>query len=185
MIIIKMKKLFNQVKVVNYDPAIKLIGVVADTHVPSRAHFLPPRLFEIFADVQLILHAGDLVDEKVIDELSAIAPVEAVAGNMDPPRLQQKLGRLKLIKIGRLRLGLLHGDLEGRNVVFKRITELFLPENPAAIIFGHLHEPVNKKVEQILFFNPGSAVEPRRSSLASCGRMIIRGNELNGEIIEI
>jgi uncharacterized protein len=180
-----METLVNQVTMVHYNREISCIGVVADTHVPNRARFLPPRLFKLLADVQLILHAGDLVDEGVIRELSAIAPVEAVAGNMDPLKLQQQLGRLKLIKIGQLGIGLLHGDLGGRKVVFERMRELFLPEIPAAIVFGHLHEPLIRKIGQTLFFNPGSAVEPRRDSRASCGRIIINGNQVSGEIINI
>jgi uncharacterized protein len=172
----------DQVKIVTYEDRINLIGVVSDTHLPTRARSLPSGLFRIFADVQLILHAGDLVDEQVIDELSTLAPVEAVAGNMDSFNLKQKLGRLKLIKINQLAIGLMHGDLAGRTVGSKEVAELFKPEKPQAIVFGHLHEPLNKRVEQVLFFNPGSAVEPRRGSWASCGKLRIDDNSISGEI---
>lgn len=171
------------VKIVSYGPEVTRIGVISDTHLPTRALMIPRKIFEIFTEVQLILHAGDLVDQSVIDELGVIAPVEAVAGNMDPLHLDHKLGRVKLIKIGPLAIGLLHGDIGGRAVHFNRVRDLFLPDQPAVIIFGHLHEPVNKRVDGILYFNPGSAVEPRRVAKPSCGLLTIRGMEICGEII--
>jgi uncharacterized protein len=71
------------------------IGVLSDTHIPLRARILPPVLFELFAGVNLILHAGDLIDEQVIKDLSAIAPVEAVAGNLDGEGLGSASGQKK------------------------------------------------------------------------------------------
>lgn len=165
-----------------HDSKIKSIGVVADTHIPERGRFIPPELFRVFADVDLILHAGDLVEEAVLEELAALAPVEAVAGNMDPLRLKQRLGRLKLIKVGKVAIGLLHGDLVGRQVRFSQVAKLFNPERVNAIVFGHLHEPVNKEQAGILFFNPGSAVDPRRMPRPSCGRLEIRETGISGEI---
>ena len=171
------------IKIVSYGPEVTRIGVISDTHLPTRARTIPNKIFELFSEVQLILHAGDLVDQSVIDELGVIAPVEAVAGNMDPIYLDHKLGRVKLIRIGPLSIGMLHGDIGGRAVHFNRVRELFLPEQPAAIVFGHLHEPVAKRVDGILYFNPGSAVEPRRVAKPSCGLLTIRGAEISGEII--
>ncbi|NTW68137.1 MAG: metallophosphoesterase family protein, partial [Nitrospirae bacterium] len=53
------------------------VGIISDTHVPGAASSLPPAVFEIFRSVDLILHAGDIVQASVLDELEAIAPVEA------------------------------------------------------------------------------------------------------------
>jgi len=171
------------VKTVEYDRTISEIGVVSDTHIPARASFLPPALFRVFDGVQLILHAGDLVEEKVISDLSALAPVEAVAGNMDPPNLQVSLGKLKLIKAGSVLIGLLHGDIAGRRVSFNRVRDLFSPAEPRIIVFGHLHEPLNREEEGTLFFNPGSAVDPRQAARPSCGKIRITETEVKGEVI--
>jgi uncharacterized protein len=173
------------IKTVEYGEAISEIGVVSDTHIPARALYLPPELFKVFNGVQLILHAGDLVDEKVIDDLSALAPVEAVAGNMDPPGLQLRLGKLKLVRIGSTLIGLLHGDIAGHRVNFDRVRDLFKPAEPRVIVFGHLHEPLNREEDGTLFFNPGSAVDPRRSPRSSCGKLTINRTEVKGEIIYI
>ena len=50
---------------------------------PKRAMCIPKRVFEIFENVDYIIHAGDLVELAVVDELEQIAPVLAVHGNMD------------------------------------------------------------------------------------------------------
>lgn len=175
----------DQIKAVHYGSDVKVIGVVSDTHIPTRGHSLPAELFRLFEGVQLILHAGDLVDEKVIDELRALAPVEAVAGNMDPIHLKNRLGRFKLVNIGTVGIGMLHGDLRGRRISFDRVKDIFHPEQPRAIVFGHLHEPVVKEVEGVLYFNPGSLIDPRRTPRPSCGRLLINGSDISGEIIYI
>ncbi|OPL12336.1 MAG: hypothetical protein AVO34_07450 [Firmicutes bacterium ML8_F2] len=168
---------------VEYDETIKTIGVVSDTHVPSRARFLPPELFRALDGADLILHCGDLVKAEIIVELEAIAPVEAVGGNMDPPELKNKLGRLKLLRIGEITIGMLHGDVTGRQVLFKQVSSLFAPRKLQAIVFGHIHEPVNREYDGILFFNPGSAVDPRHGFSPSCGLLSITGKKISGRII--
>ncbi|HED23881.1 MAG TPA: metallophosphoesterase [Firmicutes bacterium] len=162
-----------------------MIGVVSDTHIPSRARFLPPVLFKALDGVDLILHCGDLVKEKIIDELAAIAPVEAVSGNMDPPELKKRLGRLKLIQIGRTAIGMLHGDITGRRVPFRHVASLFAPNKLQAVVFGHLHEPVNEEYKRMLFFNPGSAVDPRHGFSPTCGVLHVDEQKISGEIISL
>ena len=66
------------------------VGVVSDTHIPSRAPAIPPGVFEAFEGVHLILHAGDVSVRAALDELAALAPVHAVAGNIDDASLQVK-----------------------------------------------------------------------------------------------
>ena len=51
----------------------KTVGLISDTHVPKRAKCIPQRVFEIFKKVDYIIHAGDLVELSVIDELERIA----------------------------------------------------------------------------------------------------------------
>ena len=172
-----------KVKRVEVDSRIKTVGLVADTHIPARAKALPPKLYRALDGAHLILHAGDLVDEMIISDLEAIAPVIAVAGNMDPPHLQQRLGRLKVIKIGDISIGLFHGDVAGHRANFDRTRELFGTEKLQAIVFGHLHEPLVKNHGGILYINPGSAVEPRRAPHPSCGLLSITNGALKGEII--
>lgn len=172
-----------EIKRVNYDGSINNIGVISDTHIPSRGRFIPAEVFRAFNGVQLILHAGDLVEERVLEELQVLAPVEAVAGNMDPPRFQKGLGKAKVIKIGAVSIGLVHGDLIGRRADPEQLAALFRPQKLQAIVFGHLHEPVSLWHHGTLFFNPGSATDPRRGSKAACGRLDICDTAIREEII--
>ena len=75
------------------------IGVISDTHIRDSEHKLPARLLEAFKDCELILHAGDLVDLSVIEQLKKIAKVEAVRGNMDLPKTQAALQDKKILDI--------------------------------------------------------------------------------------
>ena len=177
--------LMVDIKTVQYNQDITKIGIVSDTHIPTRGQLIPPKLFKIFEEVQLILHAGDLVDEMVLDELRALAPVEAVAGNMDPGHLQIKLGKVKVIRVGDIPIGLVHGDFSGRRADLDRLVGIFKPVKPRAVVFGHLHEPLVKKREGTLFFNPGSVIDPRRNSKPSCGLLSIKGEEVKGEIFYV
>ena len=160
---------------------IARIGVVSDTHIPARGRFLPQALFTALRDVQLVLHAGDLVQESVLDELRALAPVEAVSGNMDPPPLRKRLGRKKLVKIGKVLIGLIHGEGAHRSAL-QRALEVFRSLRPAVIVFGHSHMPLCETHEGILMFNPGSAVDPRRAPGPSCGLLTVKGGRIRGEI---
>lgn len=174
-----------QYRTVSYGSEVTEIGVVSDTHIPTRGRRLPPQIFNLFEGVQLILHAGDLVDEKVLDELRALAPLEAVAGNMDPVHLQSRLGRLKVVEVGSVKLGLLHGDVGGARFNYEQALGLFRPANLQVVVFGHLHRTVVEKRGDVLFFNPGSLVDPRHSPEATCGRLVIKNGEVSGEIISI
>lgn len=161
---------------------IQRIGVVADTHIPTRGKKLPAALFRLLSGVDLILHAGDLVDLSVIDDLSALAPVEAVAGNMDPLTLSVKLGRQKLLRIGTLSIGLVHGDgIKG--TASTRAGETFASFNPDLVVFGHSHLPFCETRGKTTLFNPGSAVDPRGGGRASCGLIRLSAGAIRGDIL--
>ncbi|NMB40829.1 MAG: metallophosphoesterase family protein [Firmicutes bacterium] len=161
-----------------------LVGIISDTHVPTRASSLPPKVFKFFEKADLILHAGDLEEENVLRELKLLAPVVAVAGNMDPYELKIKLGTSKIIHLGKVSLGLNHGDglPRGRpDLVLSR----FRGFNIQALIFGHSHVPLIEQSENVLFINPGSPADPRRGSKPSCARLWLEGRDLQGEILEL
>jgi putative phosphoesterase len=72
----------------------KIVGLISDTHVPVRAKEIPKEVFKVFENVDYIVHAGDLVELSVIDELEQIAPVLVVYGNMDGPEIQARFSAL-------------------------------------------------------------------------------------------
>lgn len=174
---------FGRIQEIKIDRPVTRIGIISDTHIPTRGRSLPRRLFTALAGAELILHAGDLVERSVLEALCTLAPVEAVAGNMDPPALQRELGRAKLIRAGTAVLGLVHGDGAGHSSTPQRALETFRLARPQAIVFGHSHRPYCECHEGILLFNPGSAVDPRWGRHPSCGLFYVETAGLRGEII--
>lgn len=159
------------------------IGVLSDTHIPNRARQIPPVLFEIFAGVDLLLHAGDLAEEKVLLDLQALAPLAAVAGNMDSLILQQQLGHKKILEVAGFRLGLTHGHQgSDRSKTPQRALAEFAADQVDCVVFGHSHQPFLEKINGVLLFNPGSPTDRRREPRHSCGLLTL-GDTIDAEII--
>ncbi|MEW6541411.1 MAG: metallophosphoesterase [Bacillota bacterium] len=152
---------------------------MADTHIPSRARAVPAPVLEAFARVDLIIHAGDLTDLKVLDDLSRLAPVAAVAGNMDSWEVRRRLGETRLLELEGFRIGILHGH-GGYAGAQHRALAAF----PGAhcVVFGHTHAPYCERSSSgVLLFNPGSPTDRRRQPRASYGLLHL-GREIRGEI---
>lgn len=130
------------------------IGVISDTH-----GVLHPRVFEAFAGVDHILHAGDVGDEEILAELAALAPVTAVAGNVDGFRCGDA-GEFARVELGGLSFLLTH--VLDRPHRLRPAVAAALARQPAdVVVFGHSHLPHDERVEGVWFFNPASA-GPRR-----------------------
>ena len=154
---------------------VKKIGVISDTHIPIRAESVPEEVYEIFKDVDLILHAGDVVDAKVIKELEKIAPVVAVKGNMDQFELAEKV----IVNINnKFKIGVMHGYGARDNLVNTVKNEF---KDVDCIVFGHSHSAFNEVQDNVLMFNPGSACDTVFTQINSVG--ILHVNEkIRGEI---
>jgi len=157
------------------------VGVLSDTHVPTIMKALPPVIFDIFRDVDLILHAGDIVEMSVLEELRALAPVEAVAGNMDDSEAHEKLPYKRVITLGRYTAGLIHGKFK-IDVQHEMIRKEF--EDVDLIIYGHSHTPFWGKINGVYYLNPGSPTDKRYAPYNSVALLEI-GEELKAQIIRI
>lgn len=144
------------------------IIVISDTHIPARSEELPQDFLKQAKDADLILHAGDFVDISVLRELERIAPVKAVFGNMDSSELRKILKQKEIIKIGKISIGLMHGAGNPADLT-KLLKEEFKDEDVDIIVFGHSHESFNRKIGNVLFFNPGSLTDSFNSGFASFG----------------
>ncbi|MBA3473528.1 MAG: metallophosphoesterase family protein [Rubrobacter sp.] len=131
--------------------------VLADTHIPRRARALPKELMPYLREADLILHAGDLIQPSVLEELSTHAPVRAVRGNVDPPEVD--LPETLEFDLGDARIAMIHdsGRREGRR---RRLARRF-PE-ARVIVFGHSHIPFLEDEDGFLLLNPGSPTDRRR-----------------------
>ncbi|TAK34106.1 MAG: metallophosphoesterase [Chloroflexota bacterium] len=157
------------------------LGIVSDTHMPQRGIHLPAALISGLQGVDLILHAGDITQFFVLDELSRLAPVEAVAGNVDPPELRERLGSKKLVRADRFVIGLVHGDNPCGNALVGAL-HAFEDQDVDCVVFGHSHQAHCERHGEVLFLNPGSPTDKRRSPKPSYAILHV-GDSLRGEII--
>lgn len=160
------------------------IGVISDTHLsdPREGFRLMERLAKSqLSGVDMVLHAGDIVDPLILDAFAGI-PIFAVQGNMDPPTLELPMKRL--VQVGSIRIGLIHGWGAKRNLE-QRIAGAFYEDMPDCLVYGHSHMPVCHKRDGVLFFNPGSPTEKREAPYPSVGILNISGKEVSGEIIRL
>jgi len=122
------------------------------------------------------MHAGDICDPAILDELSTIAPVTAVRGNNDLGEWAQALRDFETLEAGGVHVGVVH---DVKSLDARRIARLH------AIVAGHSHRPLCETREGVLWFNPGSA-GPRRFSLpVSVGEIVVDRGALAGRIIEL
>ncbi|NQT47053.1 MAG: metallophosphoesterase family protein [Candidatus Omnitrophica bacterium] len=157
------------------------IGVLSDTHIPLNAQRVPKEVLQGLKGVDLILHAGDLINLSVLDDLKRVAEVRAVCGNMDPLEVREALKRKEIIKIGSVKIGLMHG-IGSPEGLKDRIVKEFEGDGVNAIVFGHSHSPVNEKKNKILLFNPGSSTDKIFAPYNSYGILTINGKNIEGEI---
>lgn len=158
-----------------------IIGVISDTHIAVVTDSIPLEILDKLKEVDLIIHAGDLVSYSVIQQLEEIAPVEAVSGNMDGYNIRQKLSRKKIISAKNFKIGIFHGS-GPKETVYKKALDNFSNDKVDCIIFGHSHYPYNKHHNGILLFNPGSATDRRFSPECSIGLLEV-DNKITGKII--
>jgi putative phosphoesterase len=125
------------------------IGIISDTH-----DLLRPEVFEHFAGVEHILHAGDVGDPDLLVELEAIAPLTAVWGNTDGWRLRRDLPEVARCELGGASIVVTHGQQWGSPTP-ERAAEAY-PEADM-VVFGHSHRAVIRQVGRVLAVNPGSA----------------------------
>jgi putative phosphoesterase len=144
-------------------PRVHVIGLIADTHGLVR-----PAVHAALAGVELILHAGDVGGDEVLDELSLIAPVVAVMGNTDPPghpRLARSIDR----EIGGVRVHVSHGHELG----VPKPEKLLATYDADVIVYGHTHRQLLTRADGRLVVNPGAAGPRRFDIRPSVARLTI------------
>lgn len=144
------------------------IGVISDTH-----SVVAPQVFDLFAGVQLILHAGDVGNDDVLTALETIAPLRAVSGNVDGvPTAQRPL--YQQIETPAGRIAVTHGHLRAAPSGDRQLLAYhFRDFRPSIIIFGHSHIPTLDEQEGVVLFNPGSAGRGRFGQGPSVGLITV------------
>jgi uncharacterized protein len=161
------------------DKVIK-VGVISDTHLGGYDEKLKKVVDEHFRDVDFVIHAGDLVDLRLLD-IFAGKEVKAVCGNMDYFSVREKLPDELLLEIKGFKLGVVHGWGSPEGVEAKILANFGRVD---CIIYGHTHKPANHLTDGTLFFNPGSPTDQRFAAYRSLGILEI-DNKVSGRIIKL
>jgi putative phosphoesterase len=141
------------------------IGLISDTH-----DLLRPEALKSLQGSDFIIHAGDICDVAVLEQLSALAPVTAVRGNNDRGAWAGAIPETNVLEVGTTLLYVIHN-----------IDELDIDPGAAgfhAVVYGHSHRPLVEEKHGVLFINPGSA-GPRRFNLpVSTAQLLITGTTI-------
>ncbi len=160
------------------------IGVISDTHLRDKSENLPSQIEAAFKHVDIIIHAGDFVDISALEKLKKICPqVTAVCGNMDTEPIRKILPEKEILKIGKFKIGLAHGQGHPSGLP-ELLLNMFKNDKVDVIIFGHSHKPVNEVINGVLLFNPGSATDKIFAEYNSYGILEIN-DKIEGKIIKI
>ncbi len=169
-------------------------GLISDTHAPAMGKHPPEEVAKAFADVDLILHAGDIYSSECLDWLEEIAPILAVEVPPAPCVGDPRVARRRVVDVGGRPVGLVH-DLMIRNHGFEvapgvmgrqvsddePLDEYLIDvfgERVEAVVFGDTHIPMVERHQGILFVNPGSPTLPRQ--IRRLGTVGIMDTDENG-----
>jgi uncharacterized protein len=139
--------------------------LLADTHVPRRARDLPAPVWAEVGRADVVVHAGDWVDEGLLEAVATRARrLIGVVGNNDGPTLRRRLPEVARADLDGLRLAVVHdtGPAKGREA---RMAEAF-PDTDV-LVFGHSHIPWDSTVGGLRLLNPGSPTDRRRQPACS------------------
>src|SRR4030066_1598540 len=136
----------------------KTVGLISDTHIPVRARCIPKKVFQVFENVDFIVHAGDLVELSVIDELEQLAPWLAVHGNMDGPEVSGALPKLNSLRVSDWKIGVMHDP--NTHFGMGKMREIAKQNGFNVFVYGHTHHSSIKWEGRTLYINPGSPTNP-------------------------
>lgn len=151
------------------------IGLISDTH-----NHLDPRVPEIFADVDHILHAGDVGLNSILVDLEQIAPLTAVLGNNDSGL---PIGETAIVTLGGRKFLIHHIVTPGYGP--SAIHERIRAEAPDVVVFGHTHKAHAQQIGATLFFNPGYAGQQRFRLERSVAIMEVNGKGLRHQFVAL
>jgi uncharacterized protein len=148
------------------------IGLISDTH-----GLLRPEALAFLRGSDFIVHAGDVGDAAVLEELAIIAPVTAVRGNNDKGAWAKKIRESESLQIGKVSIYVLHNLAE---LAFDPATGGY-----RVVVSGHSHRPSIEERGGVLYVNPGSAGRRRFKLPVAVAELRISGNSVEAKIVEL
>ena len=156
-----------------------MIGVVSDTH-----GYLNPKVPELLAGVEHILHAGDIGDAGIIAELARIAPVTTVRGNNDRTGPESLFPEEVTVELDGWNFFLTH-EVKVPKGPDDPSMETYRKAGADVVVFGHSHIALQRQIGTVLFFNPGAAGKRRFKVVPSIGTLELKEGRVTGTIIPI
>ena len=159
------------------------LGIVSDTH-----GYYHPELDDVFAGVDVILHAGDVGPAGVVERLERIAPVFGVYGNVDGPPVRGRFPEHVKRRIGGVRVWMTHiGGRPGRWA--KGIGSALRADPPDLFVCGHSHILRVERVPSLgrmLYLNPGAAGRQGFHQVKTCVRLTVEGGRMrDAEVVHL
>lgn len=151
--------------------------LTSDTHVPTRARTLPEALLAGIDDADVVIHAGDWVDEATLDLLQSRSRLLiGVYGNNDGPSLRRRLPEVARTELAGVRFGVVHetGLATGRE---SRCATRF--PDLDVLVFGHSHIPWDSTAGALRLLNPGSPTDRRRQPFCSFMTLTVSDGSLH------
>lgn len=151
--------------------------MMSDTHIPKRARSLPAPLLDAVDAADVVVHAGDWVDEATLDLLEArAARLIGIWGNNDGPGLRSRLPEIARVELGGVRFAVVHetGPAAGREARCDR-------DHPDTdvLVFGHSHIPWDTvSPGGMRLLNPGSPTDRRRQPVGTYLTAVVRDGRL-------
>ncbi|MFX1275509.1 MAG: metallophosphoesterase family protein [Promethearchaeota archaeon] len=167
-----------------------LIGLISDTHVPSRTSKIPEVIINDFKqrNVDYVFHLGDFTSIDAYNQLIDLFGKERVigiSGNMDEREIKKSLPETMDLDLYGHKIFLTHG-IGGPNIVIKRLNRYYDLSKYDIIIFGHVHRPYNEIWKDgKLYLNPGTPSDKRFTDINSYGYLRISKEKVEPEIIEL
>ena len=159
------------------------VVVTSDTHIGRRRRSpIPAALLSACEGADLILHAGDVTDPAVLEELAGYAPLAAVHGNVDGWDMVERLPARRVVDVGGVDIGMVHdaGQAAGRAA---RLRGRF--PSCRVVVFGHTHEPLCEWDAGLLLLNPGSPTERRRAPRHTYAELTVDDGDVAARIVPI
>lgn len=148
------------------------LGIISDTH-----NLLRPEAVEKLKGSDLIVHAGDIGDRKILDDLEKLAPTLAVRGNVDSATWCESLPPWETVTLGKVKIYVIHN--------LKELAIDLQKDNIQIVVSGHSHKPLIESKNGVLFINPGSAGKRRFKLPITLATAEITGRKVDARIVEL
>jgi putative phosphoesterase len=161
------------------------IVVISDTHIPQAGSRLPEAVLQEIGKADAIIHAGDWVVGKALDDLLASQkPLYAVYGNMDEVGVVSRLPDTRVEHLGGYIVGITHGSGAPEGIL-DRVLARFKGPPPDIVIYGHTHRPHIEFRSDLMILNPGSPLDKRWSPRRSFAILLLKGGGPEARLVSL